>query len=320
VSKIESIALIADVHGNMPALAAVLADAQSRGVDRYLILGDYCLDFPWANEVAETLQNLKNAAIIRGNKEERIASLLAGAEGSLAAEQMAPLRWTMANLTPQNMEYLANLPDDIELEIGGKTIFATHSIRELSYAASRLGVMHSSYANRPDFDRAGLSAQIESAVTTSPQVQTELAELPPRIYAFGHNHMQAHWRVGKSLFVNPGACGVPPDHDPRAPYSILHLENGKTTVQELRVEYDINATIRAAKASDLYKIAKIWCDIQCETIRTGHDYISGFVEHANRLAAAHGELSDTTLHPKGIVGDKMWHTAWDTWETRKNWK
>ena len=68
-------AVISDIHGNYPALKAVLADAGTQGTDTYLLLGDYTVVFPWVNEVTETIRGLKPSFVIRGNGEDYLIDL-----------------------------------------------------------------------------------------------------------------------------------------------------------------------------------------------------------------------------------------------------
>ena len=68
-------ALISDIHGNLPALQAVINDAKNKGIDRYFFLGDYYLSVPYPNEVASVLRNFEHAFIISGNEEIHIDNL-----------------------------------------------------------------------------------------------------------------------------------------------------------------------------------------------------------------------------------------------------
>ena len=62
-------AVIADIHGNYPALRAVLEDAREAGAQQYLLLGDFLTDWPFTREVLETLASLENAVFVSGNRE-----------------------------------------------------------------------------------------------------------------------------------------------------------------------------------------------------------------------------------------------------------
>ena len=65
-------AVISDIHGNMDALEAVLADARKQGAEGYLFAGDYCLSLPYPEEVIDRIRKIENAVLIRGNEEQYI--------------------------------------------------------------------------------------------------------------------------------------------------------------------------------------------------------------------------------------------------------
>ena len=60
-------AVIADVHGNHPALQAVLQEAKKAGAEQFLFLGDYMTDFPFTNEIVAVLRSLPHAVFVSGN-------------------------------------------------------------------------------------------------------------------------------------------------------------------------------------------------------------------------------------------------------------
>ncbi len=68
-------AIISDIHGNLPALNAVLEDARNHDVEAYMLVGDYYCDLPYPNEVVDTIRNLENAYVIKGNKEGYLNNL-----------------------------------------------------------------------------------------------------------------------------------------------------------------------------------------------------------------------------------------------------
>ena len=68
-------AIISDVHGNLPALNAVLRDAEKKNVEGYIFVGDYCLSNPYPNECITRIRELKNTYVIRGNEERYLENL-----------------------------------------------------------------------------------------------------------------------------------------------------------------------------------------------------------------------------------------------------
>src|SRR3712207_4517214 len=98
--------VLTDIHGNVDALEAVLADAGA--VDRHLVLGDVVGYGAGPNDVIAQVQALAPAAIIRGNHDKVIAGLEVPESFNPAALQSAA--WTADTLTPAHRQWLAELP------------------------------------------------------------------------------------------------------------------------------------------------------------------------------------------------------------------
>ena len=73
--KTMKFAIISDIHGNYPALKAVLEDAKLKGAERFLFAGDYCLSGPWPNECMAEIRAIEDKYIIRGNEEKYLENL-----------------------------------------------------------------------------------------------------------------------------------------------------------------------------------------------------------------------------------------------------
>ncbi|HHT53978.1 MAG TPA: hypothetical protein GX011_03470 [Clostridiales bacterium] len=65
-------ALIADIHGNLPALKAVLSDTELAGTRKFIFPGDYYMCLPYPNQVIDTIKNIPKSYLVRGNAEDRI--------------------------------------------------------------------------------------------------------------------------------------------------------------------------------------------------------------------------------------------------------
>ena len=100
--------VLTDIHANLEALDACLAEASERGYDRALILGDLVGYGADPNAVIERIRELKPAAIVRGNH-DKVACGLEQAEGFNAVAKAA-VQWTLEVLTPANRQWLASLP------------------------------------------------------------------------------------------------------------------------------------------------------------------------------------------------------------------
>ena len=195
------IACLYDVHGNLPALDAVLADAQAQGVRRYVLGGDYALFGGWPRETVERLRELSPALWIRGNGERWTAE--AGDEVPLPGAAEA----CRASLGEAVTAELAALPE------------RGHHEDTLIVHGSPVSDVRS-FLPQPAPDEAELLDGV-----------TE-----PRLL-FGHTHLPFR-RIsayGGIELVNPGSVGMPFDGDPRAAYALIHPDR---RVEHRRVAYD----------------------------------------------------------------------------------
>jgi putative phosphoesterase len=196
------LALLYDVHGNLPALEAVLADAERRGADRYVLGGDYALFGGWPAETVERLEALRPAVWIRGNGERWTAEPDAAPVNPVVPGAIAAARTALAG---EVEERLAALPATAE----EGDILICH------------GSPHSdvrSFQPEPADDEAEL-----------------LDGVTHRRLVFGHTHVPFRRTSGGIELVNPGSVGMPFDRDPRAAYALVH-DDGR--VEHRRVEYD----------------------------------------------------------------------------------
>lgn len=211
------LALLYDVHGNLPALEAVLDDATAAGADRFLLGGDYALFGAWPAETVARLESLRGATWIRGNGECWTAD---PSQAPLPPVQEAA-RACAAALGADVVARLAALPSEAVLD----------GVR----------CVHGS----PGSDLIGLMPQ--------PAADEEelLAPVRERRLVAGHTHLPfARTSAGGIALLNPGSVGMPFDGDPRAAYALLH-DDGRA--EHRRVAYahaDVAAAVRARFEGD----------------------------------------------------------------------
>jgi predicted phosphodiesterase len=204
------LALVYDVHGNLPALEAVLADASEQDADAYLIGGDVALFGPWPEATVARLRELAPASWIRGNGERWTADPQAAPEpvrGATAAAREA--------LGDALVDELAALPESAAL---GEDTRAWHG--------SPVSDVRS-FTPEPGDDEAEL-----------------LDGVAERRLIFGHTHLpfRRTSAVRGIELVNPGSVGMPFDGDHRAAYALLAAGG---TITHRRVAYD-HAAVPAA--------------------------------------------------------------------------
>ena len=305
-------ALISDIHGNLPALEAVMADANQKSVDHFVFLGDYIEDLPWPNEVTELIRSTENATVIRGNKEDYLENLRHEDRAGWISEQFAPIYWNCRKLTPRNYDYLTNLPDKAVISApNGEKIYLSHS-STIFFRNPRVEPMHSSHYLRKMLESPLSQAEYfeyaRHTVLNRPDVMEEIAQCPKGIHAFGHNHLQWHMENAGVFHVNPGSCGVPLGFSSDASYTIIELIANAWNVLECCVTYDVEATINELKNSSLFEQAEIWSRVMIHQLRDGRDYISFFLRHAMTVAKKYDE---DAVYP---VSNEVWHEAAKSFE------
>jgi len=306
-------AIISDIHGNRHAFEAVLADANAQGADMYLLIGDYASNFPYGNDVVEIIRKLKPATAIRGNGEGYFISLKNREPHELTQEQFKPTYWGYLSLSPENLEYMVNLPETAVVTDGDTKIHLAHSMG-LFYRSPEIKLFHSYHfrttMNATPFSHDEYLVRARDALLACPEAVNEIHKLPKGIYLFGHNHLQFHMEYEGRLFINPGSCGETLDWDTRAPYTLLTIDDDGWVVTERRVEYDLNLVVEGLDASGFTAYAPIWSDIMKLDLLTGKDYFHFFVMH---VAETGSKMGETELP----VSNKAWVTAVATWDASR---
>jgi diadenosine tetraphosphatase ApaH/serine/threonine PP2A family protein phosphatase len=201
--------LLYDVHGNLPALEAVLADAEAQGVGSFLLGGDYTLFGAWPRETVERLRTL-DARWIRGNGE----------------------RWTDAP---------GDAPDEVRGAIARcRELLGEELVRELAALPFEIRDGDKLYCH------ASPVSDVRSFLPEPAPDELELLEgQEARMVVFGHTHVQFQREGPYAIeLVNPGSVGMPLDGDPRAAWAALDDEGG---VEARRVEYDHAASAAAVR-------------------------------------------------------------------------
>jgi predicted phosphodiesterase len=209
-----SLAILYDIHGNRPALEAVIADARENGADRWLLGGDYAAFGAWPVECVALLEGLDDATWIRGNWERWQIEPDATPDAEVVKTANA---WVRGSLGEALVARLGVLPESVVL---GDTLF-----------------VHGSPVS-----------DIESFLPEADPEQDDqlLAGVGQRRVVFGHTHLQFRRRAADGIeLVNPGSVGLPWDGDVRAAYATV-ADDGELRLQ--RVEYDVEAAARALEA------------------------------------------------------------------------
>ncbi|ADD08882.1 metallophosphoesterase [Candidatus Aciduliprofundum boonei] len=198
------LAIISDIHGNLPALKVVLERIED--ADIILCAGDLVGYNPWPNEVIWEIRKRK-IPCIRGNHDRAVIYDSYFRFNPYAATAAS---WTRNKLTKENMEYLYSLKDHLILDIEGKRIALHHGA---------------------PFDE---DRYIYPDEATGELLEYDNADL----LILGHTHVPFVNVFERGVIINPGSVGQPRDGDPRASYALVDLKNKKYEIK--RVEYPID--------------------------------------------------------------------------------
>jgi putative phosphoesterase len=208
------IAVISDIHGNFPALQAVLKDIDAEGVDQVYCLGDLVGYYCMINEVIDTLKE-RNIPSLMGNHDYALCFTQGVIERSKTCTKV--LGRHLQEIRSDNLAWLKTLETGLAFQLGTESYFCVHG--GLGDPVDEyIGLVDEGYFTRHGF---------QSDVLIS-----------------GHTHQLRNEQAGKYTYLNPGSVGQPRDGNPAASYLLLT----DTTKQHKRIPYNVDETVAAMKA------------------------------------------------------------------------
>ena len=280
-------AIFSDIHGNIFALEAALADAQQQGAHHYLFIGDYSARLPWANQVANRIRQVENRLVIAGNGEGYLRHPLPA-----GLKQLAPICHGASDLSPDNLAHWQQLPDQLTVTFQGLDIHLHHHMG-LFFRKPIIPCFHSHR-----FEGLGISSSEyltlgKEAILNRPDALADVMAMAPGVYLFGHNHLQFHMAHEGRLFINPGSCGYSCDMDPRAAYTMLSYDptvGEQPQITPRRVDYDLETAGAALERSAFAEAYPDWLPILREGLMTGRDCFGQFIMHLRECAGPDGDF------------------------------
>jgi len=240
-----AVAILADVHGNLPALEAVLADVAARGIREVVVAGDLVGFGASPNAVVDRLVG-SGATLVLGNHEaDYVGGYADPATRSAwrANPGLAAMCWYLDRLGPDRAAVLTALPDRHWLDPA--TLVAHGSPRHVRDAVL--------------------------AETPLQELAAMFGPAPPRLAFVGHTHLPLIRSVPWGRVVNVGSVGAPLD-DPRATYAVAtraaDAADGDWAVALVRVPYDVEAAIAAYDAG-MGAAEPIFAALLAHQLRTG---------------------------------------------------
>ena len=228
------LAIISDIHANIIALDAILADISKRDITQIYCLGDLVDFAPWGNEVIARIKE-KNILCLLGNHDQRIAfdEAVIPLPHHYAQETLnreIAINLSKKEISTPNKKWLTTLPYNIEL-----TFKIGKSLRKIL-------LVHASLQSNDEYihqstPKADLSAQLKKRAID--------------ILVMGHTHHSYVQQSEDILFVNCGSVGRSKEKDRKATYSIITLSKEGVEAQIVKVDYPIIDVAKAIYSSDI---------------------------------------------------------------------
>jgi putative phosphoesterase len=226
----DAVAVITDIHANLPALEASLERIKELGIARVYCGGDLVGYGPHPNEVCRLIED-RGIPTIYGNYDHAIARDLEDCGCAYVTQHDRELgqksvEWTLANTDQFSKDFMRELPFDLRFDVGDRRVHLVHG--------SPRKVNEYLFEDKP----ASLYERLASAEDADTLV-------------FGHTHKPWVREYGGVLFVNCGSVGKPKDGDPRAAFAVLRPADPHPEVTIERVPYDAEAVAREVAAAGL---------------------------------------------------------------------
>lgn len=232
-----NIAIISDIHGNLVALEAVLADIQRQPVDRMVCLGDVAATGPQPRACLHGLHEL-NCPVVRGNTEDWLLNPQLSPDASEFMQFVEEIdMWCAQQLSADDLAYMRSFSPTVEipLDTEGPTLLGFH------------GSPHS-------------NTDIIVASTPQAELDALLGEHRALILAGGHTHQQLLRRTYESILLNPGSVGMSYQRSRStgaaqnvrwAEYARIRYERNQPNIELCRVPVDADAVVHSTLASGM---------------------------------------------------------------------
>lgn len=249
------VAAIYDVHGNLPALDAVLAEPDVAGADVVLVGGDIASG-PLPGATIERLLGIGDRArFLRGNADRELVERFDGGPAGGAEPWERRADWAAGGLTRPQRDFLAALPATIALEVDGlgRTLFCHGSPRS--------------------------DEEILTRLTDGKRLAAALAGVEEQVVVCGHTHVQFDRSPGPVRVVNAGSVGMPYEGEPGAYWALLGPD-----VELRRTAYDLDSAAARFRAGSFPEADSFVEDL---VHPAGPDEASEFFERLARERAGH---------------------------------
>jgi len=255
------IAVLADVHGNVPALEAVIEDVTSQQPDEVLVGGDLVGRGPCGKQIVRRITEMGWRSV-RGNHEDYLLAFRYQRVKShwLTAPEWSAARWMAAELDDAAARTIEGLP-----------------LTLLSHLAPEMRLVHGT----PSSNGEGIGPW-----TTREQVEAHFSAVHEPVLVCGHTHRPLECRLPRGVVVNVGAVGLPFNRDRRAQYALFQLGRDEPKVEFRRVEYDLDQTVRDYETSGFLSHGGATARLLLLELKEAAPFLVPFIEWAKAKGVA----------------------------------
>ena len=246
------VAILADIHGNVPALEATLADLAQQRPDEILIGGDLVGRGPEGSRVVAIIRE-HGWRTIRGNHEDYLLAFRKGEvpKSWRRAEVWSAARWMAEELADEDVRYLDSLPNDLR-----------------SRRLPQVRLVHGT----PRANTEGIGPW-----SSDRSMCRHLDSIQESVLVCAHTHRPLERCFPDGQVVNVGSVGLPFNRDPRAQYVVLHGEGDNVRVEFRQVDYDRAKTLSIYEASGFLEAGGVTSLLLSMEIRDAAPYLVPFL-------------------------------------------
>ena len=222
------VALIGDIHANLPALEAVMTHIQEQGIAKIWNVGDFVGYGAFPDEVVQcfrTAQRLRDEDVLSivGNYDLKVLQFKQKKDKwqkKKDPDKYLAFKFAYEHLSKKSRKYLRFLAQQIRVKINGRRVLLVHG--------------------SPESNEEHLTPE------TPKKRLRQLAKMAKAdVIICGHSHQPFAQEVDGVWFINTGSVGRPDDGDPRACYAVARIDSDQVLVQHHRIEYDVDRAVAA---------------------------------------------------------------------------
>ena len=286
------VAVLADIHGNLPALNAVLEKIEDEFITQILVAGDIS-GGPYPLEVIKRLRAL-NTHFIRGNFEDYLINIYSNPTNSgwYTSKQWSPTRWAYERLDNDSLEFIKSLSEEKIVTIPDtEDIYMVHKLFQKMSPIDTSGILYP-YNDKDMFD-------------------SHLKSINQSVLIFAHNHVPFNQKINGCLVLNPGSVGCPLNGKIGAHYAVMEWKKDHWEAQLRSTDYSINLINKAFTKSGFLKEGGIMARALLQSINTGRCIQILFLTFANQLAFEKGYKNID------VIPDEILELAAKKWDWSK---